>query len=163
MAAHEPGSAAAQEEQRLTVDASMHQAFEAAERGQRFNAKVAHAAGHDKTMSGARWLHDFCTVRLSLGRGAGHSPLIARRAEPGDVILVARPLLHRRMREAAPRLARGIGEFKDFALLALRIDLKGRRIWVDDPTLTLPTDLHRAQFYELAYAMRAPQVMMIGM
>ena len=163
MAAHEPGSVDEHHERTLTVNASMHRAFEAAEVCQRFNVKLAQAAGHEREMSAARWLHDFCTVRLSMGRRAGHSALITRRAEPGDVILVANPMLHRQMRQVASRLARGMGEFGDFELLSRRVDLRGTRIWVDDPTLTLPTDRHRSEFYELAAAMQSRQVIMIGM
>lgn len=145
--------------ERLEVVIALHDAFHAASRALTANRRAAIRAGHDKAESPAGWLRNFCTIRLRVGRGAGHSEVIARLSSPGDLILVANPLLLGRMR-AQTRIASG--ELRDLEHFSRRPDLRHGTIYVDDPTITLHGDRAMSLFYETAALMHAHTVVMLG-
>jgi hypothetical protein len=145
--------------ERARLMTALHEAYSAACVALVLNRQIAKSAGHDKAESPAGWLRNFCTVRLRVGLGAGHSELIARLANPGDLILVANPLLLGRMREQT-RIASG--ELRDLENFSMSPDLRHGTIFVDDPTITLHGDRAMLLFYETAALMRAHTVVMIG-
>lgn len=104
------------------------------------------------------WMREFCTVRLQIGRGCGHTMAIRSRSDRNDLVIVPSAFQIMTMTENRANAPLAISTTDPNQNI-----LKGRtfkRVWVDDASIRSDGDIRNV--YVIALMHRAEQIILVG-
>ncbi|WEM34290.1 hypothetical protein [Xanthomonas phage X1] len=104
------------------------------------------------------WMREFCTVRLQIGRGCGHTMAIRSRSKRDDLVIVPSSFHIMTMSENRVEKPTVISSTDPNAIV-----LRGKtfkRIWVDDASIRSDGDIRNV--YVIALMHRAEQIILVG-